>query len=349
MKKYSLENILHITKTRKADFDNILSVLHKKAPARSTLFEFFLNGPLEQKLAQWKGAPKTEEETMHCKIKAFANAGYDYTTVLASDFRFKHKNNRHGKASISANEGFEIFDRPSYAAYNWEDPREFYTNRLERIEKYLPSGMKFIVHGPSGVLENTISLVGFDNLCYLLADDPELIEMVVDQIGQRLLDYYEQIIHYDCVGAIISNDDWGFNTQTMLSTEDMKKYIFKWHKKITRLAHSAGKPVILHSCGNLEKVWDDIIYDMQYDAKHSYEDNIMPVERVYDELKGKIAVLGGIDVDFVCRAPNEDVFQRCSAILEKTGCKGYALGTGNSIPTYLPDEKYFAMISAALI
>jgi hypothetical protein len=27
---------------------------------------------------------------------------------------------------------------------------------------------------------------------------------------------------------------------------------------------------------------------------------------------------------------------------------GYALGTGNSIPEYVPDDKYFAMISVAL-
>jgi uroporphyrinogen decarboxylase len=27
---------------------------------------------------------------------------------------------------------------------------------------------------------------------------------------------------------------------------------------------------------------------------------------------------------------------------------GYALGTGNSIPEYVPNEKYFAMISVAL-
>ena len=35
-------------------------------------------------------------------------------------------------------------------------------------------------------------------------------------------------------------------------------------------------------------------------------------------------------------------------MLEKTGGKGYALGTGNSIPEYVPYEGYFAMIAAAL-
>lgn len=57
---------------------------------------------------------------------------------------------------------------------------------------------------------------------------------------------------------------------------------------------------------------------------------------------------GGIDMDYVCRADPKDVYNRSLAMLEKTGGKGYALGTGNSIPEYVPYEGYFAMIAAAL-
>ena len=36
-------------------------------------------------------------------------------------------------------------------------------------------------------------------------------------------------------------------------------------------------------------------------------------------------------------------------MLERTEKRGgYAPGTGNSVPDYVPDENYFAMISAAL-
>jgi len=259
-----------MTSGRKPDFNNLLAVLGKKTPSRMTVFELFLNDDLERKLAMWDGIPSTEEDFFRCKITGFANAGYDYTTIRASDFRFK-SGEVHKKSSISADEGAVIFDRQSFEEYKWESPRDYYNGRIERTEKYLPDGMKYIVCSDGGVLENTIELTGFTNLCYMVADDPELVGMVVDNVGRRLYEYYEQIIGYDCVGAIISNDDWGFNTQTMLSAEDMRRYIFKWHKKIVRLAHDAGKPVILHSCGNLSMVWDDIIDDMKFDAKHSYE------------------------------------------------------------------------------
>jgi uroporphyrinogen decarboxylase len=53
-------------------------------------------------------------------------------------------------------------------------------------------------------------------------------------------------------------------------------------------------------------------------------------------------------VDFVCRATPEAIFDRSRRMLEKTDCRGYALGTGNSVPTYVPQENCFAMIAAAI-
>jgi len=115
------------------------------------------------------------------------------------------------------------------------------------------------------------------------------------------------------------------------------------------VVHAAGKPIILHSCGKLTEVYDDIIDSIGYDGKHSYEDAIEPVEDAYERLHNRIAVLGGIDVDFVCRRGPEEVYQRSRAMLDRTaGRGGYALGTGNSVPEYVPDENYFAMITAAL-
>ena len=45
-----------------------------------------------------------------------------------------------------------------------------------------------------------------------------------------------------------------------------------------------------------------LIDEMGYDGKHSYEDTIEPVEEAYERYHRRIAILGGIDVNFVCRA-----------------------------------------------
>ena len=59
----------------------------------------------------------------------------------------------------------------------------------------------------------------------------------------------------------------------------------------------------------------------------------------------RIAVLGGIDMDFLCWASEEQVRQRVRDTLER--CMpggGYCLGTGNSAANYIPLENYLAML-----
>jgi uroporphyrinogen decarboxylase len=111
--------------------------------------------------------------------------------------------------------------------------------------------------------------------------------------------------------------------------------------------HAAGIPVILHSCGNMGEVMEDIITGMQYDAKHSFEDVIIPVEDFYRTWGDRIAVLGGMDMDFIARQTPGAIRRRCEAMLA-LGKTGYALGTGNSVPEYIPDSHYFAMTGTVL-
>jgi uroporphyrinogen decarboxylase len=135
----------------------------------------------------------------------------------------------------------------------------------------------------------------------------------------------------------------------MLAPEQMRRYVFPWHERIVAAAHAAGKPAILHSCGNLEAVMDDVIDGIGYDAKHSFEDNILPVEDVYETYGDRIAVVGGIDVDYLVQADPHAIADRSAAMLQRTADRGgYALGSGNSIPEYVPDQSFFAMISPAI-
>ena len=330
---------------REPDYTQLLKVLRNEVPDRPTLFEFFLNNDLYAELNNGEAPVRGDGyDAFRQMMFAFKNAGYDHITTHASDFGFPTSDHGH-KATVSLNEGFVITDWASFEKYPWQDPKKSDYSRLDVCGKDLPPGMKFIVYGSNGVLENVIALVGYDNLCLMLYDDPELVQEIVDRVGSGLVGYYEQVAGHDNVCALISNDDWGFNTQTMLAPADMRKYIFPWHKKIAKVAHDHGKPVILHSCGMLTDVMDDIIDDMSFNAKHSFEDNIQPIESAYEQYKDRIALLGGLDLNFVCTASPEEVRKRAQGMMERSAVSGgYALGTGNSVPEYVPHENFYAMV-----
>lgn len=338
--------------TRKPDFQQLLKVCRRERPDRPVLFELFLNDDLYKKYASVQ--PKNQQDykgrLLHL-ASAFKNLGYDYASTMISfqyDF-FPRKEEQHRSASVSQNEGASITDERSFEAYPWQDLEKRDYSHLETVEKDLPEGMRLVTYGPSGVLENVTNLVGFDNLCFMLYDNPDLVKAVFDKVGSTLLKYYEIACRYPSVGACIVNDDWGFKTQTLFSLEVMRKHVVPWHRKIAELIHASGRPVIMHSCGNLTSIMDDIIDDIKVDAKHSWEDAILPVEEAYVKYGKRVAVMGGIDVDFICRQPVESVKERCRKMLELTSSGGaYALGTGNSVPIYMPEEKYLAMTSCAL-
>ena len=337
--KYDIRKI-----ERKPDYRNLEKVLDAGVPARPTLFEFFMNDPLYAFLLGTESLTySNSNEYYMLRAKAYMTAGYDYITILACDLRF-NPNDPHGIKTKSLNDAAAVFDRKSFNGFDWPKAGDYDYSRLDFVGKRMPEGMKLIPYGPGGVLENVISMMGYDNMCYALFDDPGLVSDVFEKVGTTLMDYYKIVSPREDVVAVISNDDWGFNTQPMMSTEHLRKYVIPWHKEIVDIIHAAGKPAILHSCGNLESVMDDIL-SVGYDAKHSYEDNIIPVENFYKEYKGKIAVMGGIDLDFVCRANPDDIYSRSRKMVESADA-GYALGSGNSIPEYVPIENYMAMIAA---
>jgi uroporphyrinogen decarboxylase len=160
-----------------------------------------------------------------------------------------------------------------------------------------------------------------------------------------LLQYYIHCASESSIGALIVNDDWGFKTQTIFDPDNMRRYVFPWHKKIVEAIHLQGKPAILHSCGNIYGMLDEIIDDLGYDAKHSFEDVILPVEKAYQQWSNRIAILGGIDMDFLATGEPGKIAERARNLLRMTGSKSYALGSGNSIPEFIPTENYLAMIS----
>ena len=330
------------------DFDNLLAVLQRQAPKRPTMYELFLNDDLYGILAgdTADDAPKGMAGSART-IAAMRNAGYDYIPGGIPGFHFD-KGERTHLNTYSLNEGAIITGRKSFDAYTWPDVERCNHQELADIEPLLPAGMKVMAAGPCGVLENVIGLVGYEPLCMMIMDDEQLACDIFENVGSRLVAYYTKAVTYDSVGAIVGNDDWGFKSQTMLSPADMRRFVIPWTRDLVAAAHAAGKPAIQHSCGNRQQILDDLCDDIKYDGVHSYEDTIQPVEQAYDQYGSRTAIIGGIDVDFLVRRSPREIYERTAAMIAKTGNKGYAVGSGNSIAPYIPHENYYAMVHAAL-
>ncbi|OGO16223.1 MAG: hypothetical protein A2Z14_00250 [Chloroflexi bacterium RBG_16_48_8] len=94
---------------------------------------------------------------------------------------------------------------------------------------------------------------------------------------------------------------------------------------------------------------DDLINDVSIDGKHSFEDAIIPVNEFQEKYSDRIACLGGMDMNFLASSSPEEIRQRTRWLIETCGVRGrYAIGSGNSIPNYIPVDNYLAMVDEAL-
>jgi uroporphyrinogen decarboxylase len=225
-----------------------------------------------------------------------------------------------------------------------------YKPHLDALRDVMPEGMKAYGGCGYGIFESAEDLVGFEQLCVMEFMDPELFSALFRKIGDLYVKLWTEMIqnYSDLFVFFRMGDDLGYKTSTMLAPDTIRKFILPQYKRIIDLVHASDKKFLLHSCGCIFDVMDDII-DLGIDAKHSNEDQIAPFDRWIELYNRKIGLLGGIDMNILCLNSYDDIFMEVvkKGTLFRSKCLGYGLGSGNSIPSYIPVEGFMAMIDAA--
>lgn len=240
-----------------------------------------------------------------------------------------------------------------FEKYPWPEPSDAADlSQFESLRRLLPEGMNVVGGVGGGVFEHVSWLMGMANTSRAVYTDTNLVERMFSKVGSLILSVDTEIVKRGYVGALRMGDDLGFNSGPFIAPKFLRKYVFTWYEKCVQLAHRNGLPFVLHSCGNLYKpdetgrsIMDYLADVVHIDAKHSYEDAIMPVAEVKAKYGHKLAILGGVDVDKLVRSSETEVRSYVRGILKSCAPGGgYALGTGNSVANYIPVKNYLAML-----
>ncbi len=236
-----------------------------------------------------------------------------------------------------------------FEAYAWPRLDAFDFGPFEYVNAHLPEGMGLIVSHGGGVYEHLSDLFSYEGLCLALHDQPDLVAAAADRLGELMLGFYRTLLDLDGVVALFPGDDMGFRTATLISPDDLRRLTLPWHARFAALAHERGRLFFLHSCGNLTAIIHDLLDTVRIDGKHSFEDAILPAERFHALYHDRTATLGGVDVDVLTRGTEEAVRARTRQLIEACAPAGrFAIGSGNSIPSYIPVRNYLAMLEEAL-
>ena len=339
--------------TFQPDYTNLLQVLQNQRPGRLPLYEHHIDAPFISKAAGEEMSPEnlTADELIgyYRKIigfwKEMTYDGFDFEAAICDILP--------GHGAIMGGMTGPVQTRDDFEKYPWEEiPTIFkktYTPHFEAIRKTLPAGMKAYGGCGYGIFEASQDIVGFEPLCIMQCLDPELFRDLFVRIGDLWVELWSWVIeNYDDLFVFYRmGDDLGHKTSTMLDPDIVRQHIFPQYKRVIDLVHSSGKKFLLHSCGRIFPLMDDIIA-LGIDAKHSNEDQIAPFIEWIERYSDRIGLFGGFDLNLLILSKPEDVYKTVleQGTVYRRMANGYGLGSGNSIPGYIPVDGFLAMIEA---
>lgn len=334
------------------DYHNLFNSAKNREVPRTPLYEHIVSS---EKIGEiigrdieplYNGSGSDIDEFFHYYCNFFKDHGYDTVSFECCIGQIMPGAGALGNSRIDP----AIKDEADFNNYPWDDIPDIYfasnTKYFEALRKNMPAGMKAVGGVGNGIFEIVQDLVGYQNLCYIGVDDEDLYRELFRKVGEVNLAIWKRFMKEfgDIYCVLRFGDDLGYKSATLLTPHDTRSLIIPRYKPIIDLVHSYGKPFLLHSCGNIFDVMEDILA-AGIDAKHSNEDQIAPFPEWVNRYGGRIGNFGGIDVDVVCSYSKaemkeyiEDVFAKCK------GHGGFAFGTGNSIPAYVPAGGYLNMI-----
>jgi len=338
-----------------SDYRNMLAVLENRRPPRLPLYEHHISPLIMEQVLGVRfadllaGDDRDLDEFFRQYCRFFQEMTYDtvsYEVGLAPLLP------DHG-AILGGRPG-PIQNRADFERYPWDDVARRYWQQADRqfaaLARNLPPGMRAVGGVGYGVFEISEDLVGFQHLAYMQADDAQLFADLYVRIGDLMTAIWADFLpRYGEAFAICRmGDDLGFKTSTLVSPAIIRRHILPQYRRIIGLIKAAGKPFLWHSCGKIFSIMEDVIA-LGIDAKHSNEDIIAPFDEWIARYGERIGLLGGIDVDTLCQKTPQEIVNEVvvKATRFRSTARGYALGSGNSIPEYVPVQGYLAMIEAA--
>jgi uroporphyrinogen decarboxylase len=338
------------------NYQHLIDACNNIETARTPLYEHIIAPEVMEKILNREFAglingddtDKKEHFSHYCRF--FYEMGYDtvsYECCIGPAMP--------GSGALGGHQPGVIKNRRDFESYPWEQIPGFffekYAKNFEIMGTCLPKGMKAVGGPGNGVFELVQDVVGYEQLCLISLDDPELYKDLFCTVGTMMRHIWTEFLRRfsDLYAVSRFGDDLGFKASTLLSPDDIRTHIIPQYKSIVSVIHSYGKPFLYHSCGKIFPVMDDIIAIAHIDAKHSNEDSIAPFSEWVDRYGDRIGNFGGVDMDHLCSKTEQEITRLVNDVMRccSKGKGGFAIGSGNSIPDYVPPEGYLAMVNAA--
>ena len=189
---------------------------------------------------------------------------------------------------------------------------------------------------------------GIENFLADIAGFPEFAQQILDFIIAHNMEMLKDTVACPYYDGILLGSDWGTQNDLIMSPKAWHAMIQNGEKVQYDLIHSAGKDVMVHSCGCILRIMQDLV-NLGVDILNPVQPECMDLKFLKDTYGQHLTFWGGISTQgvlpFGTPAEVAAETQRVIDLMSKNG--GYITCSSQEIQTDVPYENLKALIDTA--
>lgn len=197
------------------------------------------------------------------------------------------------------------------AEYRFEGAKEVVK---ENPDKYVLAGLGASNTGAM-LFMLLLDLFGFENCMMNLALYPEEVEDLISRITDQHIRSIEGFAKAG-VDGIIAGDDLGLQDKMIISPDMWRRMFKPYYAKIIKAAHDHHMDMMLHICGYIDDIIEDLI-EIGLDVLQIDQQDHMGIEHLGEKYKGRIAFFCPTDIQTtLSQGTPEDVRKKAKQLID---------------------------------
>jgi uroporphyrinogen decarboxylase len=184
------------------------------------------------------------------------------------------------------------------------------------------------------------------NLLTDFIDHPGFVHELLDAIADYNILQVRHALNYD-IDAVYLGDDWGQQRGLQMGPAHWREFLRPVLERIYAVVREAGKYVMIHSCGDVDELFEDLI-EIGVNCFNPFQPEVMDVFELMPRYRGRLAFHGGLSTQRTLPyGTAEDVRSEAARLLEMGREGGYIFAPAHDVEGDVPLDNILSFIEIA--